>query len=110
MIDSLIIVAKTLAKHLYGFNTYDVTDFEKKRKSHSIIGIIEYNDNNLHNIKSSNDFKIEFDYMKGYEKEAYQLLEKARDLITKYNIPKSITIFDESGNIKKIIEKEFDTQ
>lgn len=110
MIDSLIIVAKTLSKYLYGFNTYDVTDFEKKRKSHSIIRIIEYNDSNLHTIKSPKDFKIEFDYMKGYEKEAYQLLEESRNLITKYNIPNEISIFDESGNIKKIIEKEFGTQ
>lgn len=110
MIDSLIIITKTLAKHLYGFNTYEVTDFEKKKKSHSIIGIIEINDNNLHNIKAPKDFNIRFDYMKGYEEEAYRLLEMARDLIKKYNIPDNISIFDESGNIRKIIEKEYSTQ
>lgn len=110
MIDSIIIVAKTLVKYLYGPNTNDVIDFEKKKRSHSIVEIIEYNDENLQNIKSVKDFKIRFDYMNDYVHEAFQLLENARIIIKKYNIPNRISIFDESGNISKIIKKEFGIQ
>lgn len=31
MVDSIIIITKTLARYLYGPNTYDVTDLKKRR-------------------------------------------------------------------------------
>lgn len=98
----LVIVTDELVNATYNAKTYKANDFDKKRRSHSVIGIIKTNTGNLDNIKSPKDFKINFDTFKGYEEDAFNILTQAIKIIKDNNLNESIPI----EKIRRIIHEE----
>lgn len=109
MFDNLQIIAISLAKKKYNIKNIKKTDFEKKKECIGILHLIELNNSKLKNIEKSSDFETKFDYMKGFEEKAFEILKQAKEIMKKYNIENQVNVFDvkRQEEIEKIIQVEY---
>lgn len=107
MTETIDIIAKKIIDKRY--KDVKNTDFNKKQEKTAIMHIIMRNSDRLNEVTSSYDLIADYDYMKIYLNDAFQIVELAKRIISENNIPKKISIFSdiekEVTNIDEIIEK-----